>query len=86
MATRGKSTVMDRHSVGDGDLLRLYLNEIGRHELLSRDDEQRLGRVIDAGRRAARALSVEEDELPEESRARLRAEVAAGDRAARTFV
>jgi RNA polymerase primary sigma factor len=86
MPTRGRSTVMDRHNVGDGDLLRLYLNEIGRHELLSRDDEQRLGRVIDAGRRASRALSDSGDQLPDKAKAELRTQVAAGERATRAFV
>src|SRR5262245_64446284 len=41
----------ERH---DEDLVRVYLDEIGRHELLTKDDEARLAQDIDAGR-AARA-------------------------------
>ncbi len=44
-------------ALGDGtdaDLLRQYLDEIGRHPLLSREDEQRLGRAVHAGREALR--------------------------------
>ena len=85
MATRGKSMSAGVGGKGDADLLRLYLNEVGRHGLLDRDGEQRLGRVIDAGRRAARALAAD-DELSPQRRAELQAAVAAGERAARTFV
>jgi len=35
----------------DEDLVRLYLNDIGRHALLTKDDEARLGAVIEAGAR-----------------------------------
>ena len=91
MATRGKSMSTGVDGSGDADLLRLYLNEVGRHGLLDRDGEQRLGRLIEAGRRAARALAAADelppaDQLPQESRAELEAAVTAGERAARTFV
>ena len=33
----------------DEDLVRLYLNDIGRHALLTKDDEARLGAIIEAG-------------------------------------
>jgi len=42
---------------GDADLLRQYLDEIGRHPLLTRDDEQRLGRAVAEGREAVRRRS-----------------------------
>jgi RNA polymerase primary sigma factor len=45
---------MVRGDGGDADLLRQYLDEIGRHPLLSREDEQRLGRAVEAGREALR--------------------------------
>ena len=86
MPTRVKSTSRAREQAADADSLRLYLNDIGRHELLTREDEQRLGRIIDAGRRATRRLSSAGDRLPEEAKAELRAQVAAGERAAKAFV
>ena len=39
------------------DLVRVYLNEIGRHELLTKADEERLGRAIEQGRKAAEELA-----------------------------
>ncbi len=45
---------MTRGDGGDADLLRQYLDEIGRHPLLSKEDEQRLGRAVEAGREASR--------------------------------
>ncbi len=86
MPTSGKSMSTRRDDGGDTDLLRLYLDEIGRHTLLDRDDEQRLGRVIDAGRRAARALEAADDGLSVDKRAELEARVAAGERASKAFV
>ncbi|MDQ6928096.1 MAG: RNA polymerase subunit sigma-70, partial [Actinomycetota bacterium] len=37
-----------RQTASDGDLVRLYLNEIGRHALLAREDETRLAQAIEA--------------------------------------
>ena len=34
------------------DLVRLYLNDIGKHALLTKDDEARLAQAIEAGREA----------------------------------
>jgi RNA polymerase sigma factor (sigma-70 family) len=45
---------MARDGGGDADLLRQYLDEIGRHPLLTREDEQRLGRAVADGREALR--------------------------------
>lgn len=42
----------------------MYLNDIRRHRLLSREDEQRLGALIDAGRSAL------ESAVPEAAMAR----------------
>ena len=71
----------------DADLLRLYLDEIGRYDLLTREDEQRLGKTIDAGRAAARALAADAaGELPPARRRELEATVAAGERATKTFL
>jgi RNA polymerase primary sigma factor len=87
MPTKGKSTSSAREGGPDADLLRLYLNEIGQHDLLTRDDEQRIGRVIDAGRHASAQLDAAgAGELPDATIAELRAAVAAGERAATAFV
>jgi hypothetical protein len=41
----------------DEDLVRLYLTEVGRHELLSKDDEARLAQQIEEASRANTALT-----------------------------
>ena len=41
----------------DEDLVRLYLTDVGRHELLSKDDEARLAQQIEEASRANRALT-----------------------------
>ena len=38
------------------DLVRLYLNDIGKHALLTKDDEARLAQAIEAGPRGARRV------------------------------
>ncbi|MGI8810219.1 MAG: sigma-70 family RNA polymerase sigma factor [Acidimicrobiales bacterium] len=87
MPSKGKSTSTGREGGADADLLRLYLQEIGQHDLLTRDDEQRIGAVIEAGRRATCALAAgDAAELPESRKAHLRAEAAAGRRAEKAFV
>jgi RNA polymerase primary sigma factor len=87
-------------ATADADLLRLYLDEIGRYSLLTREDEQQLGRAIDTGRAAAAALAeadarddggaggggASEGGIPPARRRQLRAQKAAGDQAERTFV
>ena len=70
---------------GGPDLLRHYLDEIGRHALLSREDEQTLGCLIESGRRAASILA-KGGELPAERAAELTEIVARGDRAATRFI
>src|SRR3954451_6929286 len=71
----------------DRDLLPLSLNQTGRYELLTREDEQRLGRTIDAGRAAARVLGDDpEAALPVDRRRELTAAVKAGERASKAFV
>ena len=86
MPTREKFTSTG-HDGGDADLLRMYLNEIGRHQLLTRDDEQRMGTVIEAGRRAARDLAAADaGALPPDAEEELRAQRAAGEQAGTAFV
>ncbi|HSS09879.1 MAG TPA: sigma-70 family RNA polymerase sigma factor [Acidimicrobiales bacterium] len=42
---------------GEQDLVRLYLDEIGRYPLLTKEDEVRLARAIEAGREASAELA-----------------------------
>ena len=69
-----------------GDALDLYLAEIARHPLLTADDEQRLGAIIDAGREAAATLSGDPSDCRPEELATLTALVAEGKRASQEFV
>ena len=41
----------------DEDLVRLYLNDIGKHGLLTKDDEARLGQAIEQGVAAREELA-----------------------------
>src|SRR5436305_8307293 len=85
--TKARSTSTSREGGPDADLLRMYLHEIGEHELLTREDEQRIGGVIDAGRRAAATLSGDDGAgLSGQTRAALEADVAAGQQAEKSFV
>jgi RNA polymerase sigma factor (sigma-70 family) len=67
------------------DLLQLYLNDIGRHALLTRADELRLGGLVQAGRSAAAKLDRGQS-LTRAEREELQAAVEAGAEAARQFV
>jgi RNA polymerase primary sigma factor len=67
------------------DLVHLYLQEIGSHELLTKADEQRLGQAIEAGQEAAEALR-KGSSLPAGRRSGLRARVAEGERARMQFI
>jgi len=67
------------------DLVRLYLGDIGRYPLLSKDDEARLGAVMQAGA-AARAELASDLPLSPARRRVLCRQVRAGDEAAETFV
>jgi len=84
---RGASKSTGHEGGPDADLFRLYLQEIGGHDLLTRADEQRLGGVIDTGRQAARTLAAPRPKaIPEHTLADLRAQAAAGKRAEQQFV
>jgi len=68
----------------DQDLVRLYLDDIARYPLLTKDDEARLGALMEAGTAARARLA--EAKVPPSERARLRRAVRASDDAAQTFV
>jgi RNA polymerase sigma factor (sigma-70 family) len=67
------------------DLVRLYLNDIGKYDLLTKDDEARLAQNIEAGRQARGELSGGETISPSRQR-QLRRLVREGDAATETFV
>ncbi|MGH9263524.1 MAG: sigma-70 family RNA polymerase sigma factor [Acidimicrobiales bacterium] len=67
------------------DLLQLYLNDIGKYPLLTRDDEVRLGTLTQAGQMAAAKLA-RGDALTVAAQEELEAQVRAGEDAARRFV
>jgi len=66
------------------DLVSTYLDEVGRHPLLTKDDEVRLAQTIEAGASAAAAL--ERGEPNPARRRHLRAAVDAGNQAEAAFV
>ena len=74
-----------RQAQPEHDLLHLYLDDIGKHRLLSKDDEVRLAQIIEAGHDAkVQLLGVQGDSV---ARTReLRRLVRAGDEATATFI
>jgi len=74
-----------RGQLPDEDLVRLYLSDIGRHPLLTKDDEARLAQAAEAGREARAELSQNGACSPARLR-QLRRAVRAGDAAVETFV
>ena len=81
----GPRATGDRGEREDEDLVRLYLSEIGRHPLLTKDDEVELARRIEAGNEARSRLD-EGGPLSPEQRAELRRTARRGDEAERRFV
>jgi len=73
------------HDDRDQDLVRLYLNEVGRYALLTKADEARLGQLVQAGQEAAVELR-SGSLLPAVRRRELRRAVQAGERATDAFV
>jgi RNA polymerase sigma factor (sigma-70 family) len=71
--------------VPEEDSVRLYLSDIGRHQLLTKDDEVRLAQAAEAGREAAAELAAG-GELSTVRAHELRRMVRAGDKAVETFV
>jgi RNA polymerase sigma factor (sigma-70 family) len=73
-----------RRGAADEDPLRLYLDDIGRHVLLTKDDEVRLARRIEAGREAR--ITLAQPKLPARQRRQLEEVAQDGDRATQAFV
>jgi RNA polymerase sigma factor (sigma-70 family) len=68
------------------DLLQLYLNDIGKHPLLTRADEVHLGELILAGRKATTELAKMGDRVDSARLAELHERQRLADDAARRFV
>ncbi len=75
-----------RQSAEEHDLLQLYLNDIGKHPLLDRDEELRLGHLTQAGQAAAARLQQAGVAIDPARREELEAIAGAGADAARQFV
>jgi RNA polymerase sigma factor (sigma-70 family) len=75
---------IERRDREDDDLVRIYLSDIGRYDLLTKDDEARLSQAYEAGL-AARA-ELEAVGLSPARRRELRRTVKQGEDAERTFV
>jgi RNA polymerase primary sigma factor len=69
-----------------GDDIRLYLDDIGGRPLLTKDDEERLGRAIEAGRAAARELEELDGAIPPERRRLLSQLIARCEQSTRQFI
>jgi RNA polymerase sigma factor (sigma-70 family) len=67
------------------DLVRLYLNDIGKYGLLTKHDEARLARAVEAGRQARGELAGAEAISPSRRR-ELRRLIRDGDQATEVFV
>jgi RNA polymerase sigma factor (sigma-70 family) len=67
------------------DLVRLYLEDVGRHDLLTKEDEIRLAQAIEAGVAARTQLETTKKLTPTQRR-KLRREIRQGEEAHRQFV
>jgi RNA polymerase primary sigma factor len=72
-------------TAADEDLVRLYLNDIGRHPLLTKEDEATLGEQVQAGLAARDRLAQEPAPTPAE-RAKLRRQARQGEEATTRFI
>jgi RNA polymerase sigma factor (sigma-70 family) len=79
-----RQSVKTRVGRDEEDLVRLYLTDIGQYPLLTKDDEVRLAREIEAGLMARQCLR-EMDLTPAQKRERRRA-VKAGEDAQQVFI
>jgi RNA polymerase sigma factor (sigma-70 family) len=77
--------VSDRHAASAADTIGMYLDEVSSHSLLTAEDEIRLSRTMEHGRRAAMRLETDPD-LDDEERRRLRRIVEQGEDAKMAFI
>src|SRR6266513_2641765 len=83
--TKRTSVPKERVERDEEDLVRLYLTDIGQYPLLTKDDEVRLAKAIEAGNEARSALDSASD-LQAARRRELRRQAQDGESAQRTFV
>ena len=76
----------DRVERDDEDLVRLYLTDIGQYTLLTKDDEVRLAKAIEAGNEAIGQLDAGGKELTAAKKRELRRTARKGEEAERQFV
>ncbi|MGA1346646.1 MAG: sigma-70 family RNA polymerase sigma factor, partial [Ilumatobacteraceae bacterium] len=76
----------DRVDRDDEDLVRLYLTDIGQYTLLTKDDEVRLAKEIEAGKEALETLETGGKELTPNRKRELRRVARKGEEAERQFV
>ena len=76
----------DRVGRDDEDLVRLYLTDIGQYTLLTKDDEVRLAKAIEAGKEAIEALDGGGRDVSAARRRELRRTGRRGEEAERQFV
>jgi len=76
----------DRAERDHGDLVRLYLTDIGHYALLSKDDEVRLAKAIEAGKDAIEAFNADGTENMATRGRELRRTARYGAEAERQFV
>ena len=81
----GNTVAKDRVDRDEEDLVRLYLTDIGQYALLTKDDEVRLAKAIEAGKEAAEQMANTKD-LSTTQRRELRKIARAGEIAERQFV
>src|SRR5712691_6060218 len=82
----GTSRVKERVPQAEGDLVWLYLRDIGKYPLLGRDDEVGLAQQIEAGNAAREELRAAGNDLTATERQELAGIAGMGDDARRTFV
>ena len=83
---RGEDSVAkDRIDRDEEDLVRLYLTDIGQYTLLTKDDEVRLAKAIEAGKEAGQEMAAAKD-LSATRRRELRKAIREGEIAERAFV
>jgi RNA polymerase sigma factor (sigma-70 family) len=75
----------NRGAQPEEDLVRLYLNDVGRYALLSKADEARLAQAIEDGREACAELAGTHELAPSRQR-ELRRRIRQGEEATETFV